>query len=109
MTKIYIAGKITGDLEYRAKFAAVEERLRSDPRNVVINPAVLPARLEYPDYMNICHAMLNAADRVVFFPDYRYSEGALLEMQYCQTVRKPYEVLPVIDPACVAGKERYHD
>lgn len=101
MTKIYIAGKITGDPEYRAKFAAVEERLRSDPRNVVINPAVLPARLEYPDYMNICHAMLNAADRVVFLPDYRYSEGACLEMQYCQTVRKPYEVLPAMDPACV--------
>ena len=105
MNKIYIAGKITGDPEYRAKFAAVGKMLERDPVNMVINPAVLPTRLEYPDYMNICHAMLNAADKVVFLPDYRYSEGACLEMQYCQAVRKPYEVLPVMDPACT-GEEK---
>ena len=105
MTKIYIAGKITGDPGYRAKFAAVEERLRCDPKNVVINPAVLPRRLDYVDYMNICHAMLNAADQVVFLPDYGRSDGARLEMQYCQTVHKPYEVLPVMDPACTGERK----
>jgi hypothetical protein len=108
MNKIYIAGKITGDPGYRAKFAAVEKRLERDPVNVVINPAVLPKRLDYVDYMNICHAMLNAADRVVFMQDYRYSEGACLEMQYCLTVHKPFEVLPVMDPACT-GKEKSND
>lgn len=101
MSKIYIAGKITGDPEYKAKFAVAEKRLRSVPENVVLNPAALPTGLEYVDYMNICYAMLNVADKAVFLPDYRYSDGACLEMKYCLTVHKPYEVLPVMDPACV--------
>ena len=84
MNKIYIAGKITGDPEYRAKFAAVEEMLERDPVNVVINPAVLPKRLDYTDYMNICHAMLNAADRSCFC---RITDTAKVRASKCSTAR----------------------
>ena len=50
--KIYIAGKITGDKRYKAKFAAAEKNLQA-AGHVVLNPATLPAGLEQADYMRI--------------------------------------------------------
>ena len=55
--KIYIAGKITGDRKYRAKFreaAKVMEALG----HVVLNPAILPAGPEERDYMRITWHLL---------------------------------------------------
>ena len=51
--KIYIAGKITGDENYREKFevfANYEDR----QGNIALNPAVLPAGMSQADYMSIC-------------------------------------------------------
>lgn len=73
--KIYIAGKITGDKRYKAKFAAAAKNLQA-AGHVVLNPATLPAGLEQEDYMRICLAMLDSADQVTFLPDYQESAGA---------------------------------
>ncbi len=76
--KIYIAGKITGDRKYRAKFREAAKTLEA-LGHVVLNPAILPAGLEERDYMRITLAMLEAADLAVFLPDYRESAGAMIE------------------------------
>lgn len=42
--KIYIAGKITGDENYREKFAKAQAELEKDG-HIVLNPSVLPEGL----------------------------------------------------------------
>jgi len=89
--KIYIAGKITGDENYREKFevfANYEDR----QGNIPLNPAVLPAGMTQADYMRICFAMLDCADEARFIPGYEESPGAMLELDYCKKVGKPWRV-----------------
>ena len=85
--KIYIAGKITGDRRYRAKFREAAKNLEA-LGHVVLNPAILPAGLEERDYMQITLAMLNAADLAVFLPDYQESKGAMIEWEWCKRTGK---------------------
>ena len=85
--KIYIAGKITGDNEYRAKFQEATSTMEA-LGHVVLNPAILPAGLEEWDYMQITLAMLNAADLAVFLPDYQESAGAMIEWEWCKRTGK---------------------
>ena len=85
--KIYIAGKITGDKKYRAKFRDAAKNLEA-LGHVVLNPATLPYGLEQVDYMRICLAMLEAADLAVFLPDYKESAGAMVEWAWCQRTGK---------------------
>lgn len=86
--KIYIAGKIAGDENYREKFAAAAARLE-EAGMTVLNPAVLPGDLTKADYMRICFAMIDSADAVYFLRDRAQSEGAKLEMQWCRYTGKP--------------------
>ena len=86
--KIYIAGKITGDPNYKDKFANMEAEILKIPGTAVINPAALPTGLEPADYARICFAMIDSSDISVFAPDYKESSGALLEMQYCKYTGK---------------------
>lgn len=90
--KIYIAGQISGDPGYLAKFRDAEKKL-SDGGYAVLNPASLPEGMSAADYMRICFAMIDAADTVVFLPDYKKSLGAMLEMQYCTYIGKDMLVL----------------
>lgn len=86
--KVYIAGKITGDKAYKAKFARAEQ-IQKERGNIVLNPAVLPEGMAPGDYMRICMAMMECADMVVFLPDWNESQGARLEMRWCQYTGKP--------------------
>ena len=61
--KIYIAGKITGEPDYKAKFDAAEQEYNKKGYTV-LNPAVLPGGLQPADYMRICFAMIDSADVV---------------------------------------------
>ncbi len=85
--KIYIAGKITGDRKYRAKFRDAAKDMEA-LGHVVLNPAILPAGLEELDYMRITLAMLEAADLAVFLPDYQESAGAMIEWEWCKRTGK---------------------
>lgn len=60
--KVYLAGKITGDSNYREKFAAAAKKLEERAGVTVISPAVTPEGLKKADYMRICFAMLESAD-----------------------------------------------
>lgn len=85
--KIYIAGKITVDSEYRAKFGQAAAWLRRRG-HVVLNPATLPDGLTQAEYMRICFAMIDCSDAVYFLPDWAESEGAQMEMAYCRKCGK---------------------
>lgn len=90
--KIYIAGKISGDGNYREKFRRAAELLEGQG-HIVLNPAGLPEGMAPADYMRICFAMMETADEVVFLPDYCDSKGAMLEYQWCRYVGKPKRVM----------------
>lgn len=86
--KIYIAGKITGDGDYVSKFERAKEKLQREGY-IVLNPAVLPSGMSNADYMRICLAMVDVADRVAFLPDFLESPGALVEFTYSTYTKKP--------------------
>lgn len=87
--KIYIAGKITGDPNYKQKFAiAADEILGAWANAVILNPAELPEGMTPTEYMRICFAMIDAADIVYMLPDAKDSAGARLEKAYCEYVGK---------------------
>ena len=85
--KIYIAGKITGDEDYRIKFMKARWHLERGGY-IVLSPAILPERLSEADYMRICFSMIDCADAVAFLPDWKQSAGARLEHQYCAYTHK---------------------
>ena len=80
--KIYIAGKITGDTDYRAKFEAAEQYYKKKGYTV-LNPSILPEGMLAADYMKVCFAMIDISDAVAFLPDFWRSAGARLEYDYC--------------------------
>ena len=88
--KVYIAGRITGDENYKAKFEAAKRYLENEFNFTVLNPAVMPEGMKPADYMRICFAMLDTADMVVFLPDYKESKGAMLERAWCEYTGRPF-------------------
>lgn len=90
--KIYIAGKITGDPDYQAKFADAQRQIEAQG-HIVLNPATLPEGMEPKDYMRICFAMIDVADEVWMMQRWAFSEGASIEWRYCRYICKNYEVL----------------
>lgn len=110
--KIYVAGKISGDPEYRKKSGLTARHItraarianmgsafwtmdvQQPPPPVVLNPAELPESMTAGDYMKICFAMIDAADFVIFLPEWTESKGAQLEKAYCDYIAKPHGTLP---------------
>jgi hypothetical protein len=76
--KIFISGKITGDPDYREKFAQAEREI-INKGHVVMNPAILPAGFSHAEYMTITLAMQSACDATYMMPDWEESEGAKME------------------------------
>ena len=85
--KIYIAGKITGDPEYRKKFACAARQVE-EFGHIALNPAELPEGMAAADYMRICFAMIDTADELWYLANAAKSAGARVEMQYCRYVKK---------------------
>lgn len=79
---VYIAGKMTGLINYgRHNFSAAETRLVSRG-HIVLNPAVLPIGMPKERYMPICLSMIDAADAVYALDNWVDSPGARLEVDY---------------------------
>ena len=85
-TVAYIAGKITGDPNYKAKFAEAQRALEKHGY-IVLNPSWMPQGLTNEQYMRMCLAMIDSADDVFMLDDWKDSEGARLEYDYCMYQR----------------------
>ena len=90
--KIYIAGKITGNPNYKAEFERHAIAYEAEG-HIVLNPAELPEGMAKEDYMRICFAMIDVADKVYFLHGWHGSVGARLEYDYCKYIGKPV-ILP---------------
>lgn len=85
---IYLAGKITGDPNYRAKFAEAKAELEAKGYTV-LNPAELPEGMSRAAYMCICFAMIDVADGICGVGRWTDSRGAILETSYADYIGKP--------------------
>lgn len=87
--KIYIAGAIARDPDYRAKFQRAADML-IERGHIPLNPAVLPEGLSEQFYMTSAITMINEADAVLALPDWQNSKGAWVEYVYCQKISKAW-------------------
>ena len=85
--KIYIAGKISGDPNYKAKFTTREEQLQKEGYTV-LKPSNLPLGFTDDEYIHICKAMIDVCDSVYFINDWIYSTGSIIEMEYAKNNNK---------------------
>ncbi len=83
--KIYIAGPITGHMNYKSYFAAAERSLKRKG-HITINPSFLPDGLK--DYMEICYSMIDQAEAVYMLTGYENSTGAKAELIYARLKQK---------------------
>ena len=93
---VYLAGKITGNPEYRKQCAAAKAELEAEG-HIVLNPAELPEGMSPDAYMRICFAMIDTADWICGVGEWIDSRGARIEMSYADYIGKPirnlYDVL----------------
>lgn len=78
MTKIYIAGPITGVPDYAKRFRQAEEELRKQG-HLTMSPHVLAEGFPWAAYMPICYAMMDCCDTIYMLPGWEQSKGATLE------------------------------
>lgn len=80
MTRIYIAGPMTGYPQYnRPAFNKVASELTAQG-HIALNPAILPSGLSQAQYMDICMAMLRCADSIYMLENWDVSAGARAEL-----------------------------
>ena len=81
---IYIAGPITGHLDYKEKFARAERKLK-DMGHIVINPSFIPDGLgTLEDYMHICKSVIDKAQGIYMLKGWISSEGSVKELRYAK-------------------------
>jgi hypothetical protein len=93
--KVYIAGKITGNPNYKRQFANVERELRAHG-HTTMNPSVLPDGFEHHEYMKICFSMIDVCDAVYLQENWRDSIGATMERNYAMDTGKVLMVQGVV-------------
>ena len=82
--KAFISGKITGDPNYREKFAKVEAELKAKGYHVM-NPAILPDGFTWEEYMVVTKAMLSVCDTTYMMDGWEDSDGAKTERIWSKT------------------------
>jgi hypothetical protein len=75
---IYLAGKMTGNPNYREQFNAAADEL-TKAGFIVLNPASHPEGLTYETYMRIDTAMINECEGICLLPGWLESRGATYE------------------------------
>ena len=85
--KIYIAGKITGKLNYKEEFDIAATSLEAQV-HIVLNPAELPEGMLPADYMRLRFAMIDTADAIYLLKGWYSSSGASIERNYAMYTGK---------------------
>jgi len=90
MKTVYLAGRISGDPQYRKKFFRAACELTAAGFDVV-NPATLPPRgFQYAAYIRMSTAMLDECSSVCFLSDWRDSPGAVHEFNRAKLCGKEF-------------------
>lgn len=85
---VYIAGKITGDPNYKEKFCKYQKELE-DRGYIVLNPAMLPpSGFTYEAYLRMSSATLRECDSVLFLTGWEDSNGARQEFELAAELLK---------------------
>ncbi len=83
--KIYIAGKITGEDNYKEIFGEAEASLKK-MGFTVMNPSILPyPGFEHSEYMQICFTMIDVCDAVCLLDGWEESTGACMEFYHANS------------------------
>lgn len=82
--KIYIAGAITNNPDYKEQFIAAEQLLRAAGHEV-LNPIRNTGEV-YKDFIDKGLAQLQKCEAICMLPGYEESRGATLELKYAETV-----------------------
>lgn len=85
--KIYIAGKITDNPEYKNQFGEAENVLIKQG-HAVMNPSILPPGFEHYEYMKVCYSMIDVCEGVYFLENWQDSKGAKMEHEYASAGSK---------------------
>jgi len=101
ITKIYIAGKVSGEnfQEATLKFAQAQQEIEALGYEVVSPLEIVnDGNASWIDAMKLCIKSLVDCDAVLLLPDYRSSKGALLEnriaLQLELTIFKDLKLIP---------------
>lgn len=84
---IYLSGKITGDPEFREKFARKAEELTKQGWRV-FNPAVHPDMFSWEHFMELDLLALSKCDAIFLLPDWKESRGAKMELDEAKRLGK---------------------
>lgn len=90
--KVYIAGKITGDDGYYAKFHAAEDLLQIEYNWnywAIVNPVeMVPAEWPWWRQMVRCLRLVAGCEVVAMLPDWTESRGARIECRWARFLKK---------------------
>jgi hypothetical protein len=90
--RIYVAGKITGNPDYREQFAAATVKLRGEG-HFVVNPAENPEQPSWEAYMTVGVSQLCGCDGIAMLDNWRSSKGAKRERWIARLLGKAIRYL----------------
>ena len=85
--KIYIAGKISDNPNYKNDFKKAQKYLTSKG-HICISPTILPEGFSWDDYIPICFKMIDACDSIYMLKNWMGSKGAQAELAYAKAGKK---------------------